>query len=72
DVKAYLLSRFTSKEHKRLDKWQKKYERNELNGYAASFDELILEYETQLIKGFKSEHEVLAWFKVEKLRGVHK
>ncbi|XP_052483845.1 uncharacterized protein LOC105784864 isoform X4 [Gossypium raimondii] len=32
DVEAYLLSRFTSKEHKRLDKWQKKCERNELNG----------------------------------------
>ncbi|KAH1095953.1 hypothetical protein J1N35_012874, partial [Gossypium stocksii] len=32
DVKAYLLSRFTSKAHKRLDKWQKKCQRNELNG----------------------------------------
>ncbi|KAH1095971.1 hypothetical protein J1N35_012892 [Gossypium stocksii] len=40
DIKAYLLSRFTSKEYKRLDKWQ----RIELNGYIASFDVLILEY----------------------------
>ncbi|KAK8307870.1 hypothetical protein V6Z12_D02G015400 [Gossypium hirsutum] len=127
DVKAYLLSRFTSKEHKRLDKWQKKCERNELNGkligrdvefklmgneLAPLFmvpqdDETREEYYindsvvnvffellkkrsdkfpnayinhysfsshlvTQLIEGFKSEHEVLAWLKVEKLRGVHK
>ncbi|KAK8307869.1 hypothetical protein V6Z12_D02G015300 [Gossypium hirsutum] len=127
DVKAYLLSRFTSKEHKRLDKWQKKCERNELNGkmigrdvefklmgneLAPLFmvpqdDETREEYYindsvvnvffellkkrsdefpnayinhysfsshlvTQLIEGLKSEHEVLAWFKVEKLRGVHK
>ncbi|KAA3485683.1 zinc finger BED domain-containing protein RICESLEEPER 1-like [Gossypium australe] len=32
DIKAYLLSRFTSKELKRLDKWQRKWQRNELNG----------------------------------------
>ncbi|MBA0784987.1 hypothetical protein Gotri_027276 [Gossypium trilobum] len=45
DVKSYLLSRFTSKDHKQLDKWQM----NELNGYVASFDELILEYEVIII-----------------------
>ncbi|KAL1110831.1 hypothetical protein V6Z11_D02G013800 [Gossypium hirsutum] len=61
DIKAYLLSRFTSKEYKRLDKWRK----DELNGYIASFD-------TQLIQESRSELEVLIWFKAEKLRGVHK
>ncbi|KAK8364885.1 hypothetical protein V6Z12_A02G013100 [Gossypium hirsutum] len=114
DIKVYLLSRFTKKEHKRLDKWQ----RNELNGYIASkilapllmvpqSDETRKEYyindsvvnaffellkkrydkfpntyinhysfdsqiAAQLIQGSRSEHEVLIWFKAEKLRGVHK
>ncbi|KAL1180954.1 hypothetical protein V6Z11_A02G013800 [Gossypium hirsutum] len=123
DIKAYLLSRFTSKEHKRLDKWQ----RNELNGkligrdkkfkfqgeilapllmvpqsdetrkecyindsVVNAFFELLKkrsdefsntyinhysfdsQIAAQLIKGCRSELEVLNWFKAEKLRGVHK
>ncbi|KAH1095973.1 hypothetical protein J1N35_012894 [Gossypium stocksii] len=122
DIKAYLLSRFTSKEHKRLDKWQ----RNELNGkligrdkkfkfqgeilapllmmpqsdetrkkyyindsVVNAFFELLKkrsdtfpntyinhysfdsQIAAQLIQGSRSEHEVLIWFKAEKLRGVH-
>ncbi|TYH88555.1 hypothetical protein ES332_D01G195100v1 [Gossypium tomentosum] len=116
DVKSYLLSRFTSKDHKQLDKWQ----RNELNEFKlmgnefahlfmvpqddetrkkyyindsvivnAFFELLKKRFEsfpnayinhysfsshlaTQLIEGFKSEHEVLTWFKAEKLTGEQK
>ncbi|KAH1095954.1 hypothetical protein J1N35_012875 [Gossypium stocksii] len=48
---------------KRSDKFLNSY----INHY--SFNSHLA---TQLITGFKSEHEVLACFKVEKLRGVHK
>ncbi|KAB2045690.1 hypothetical protein ES319_D01G178500v1, partial [Gossypium barbadense] len=116
DVKSYLLSRFTSKDHKQLDKWQ----RNELNEFKLmgnefahlfmvpqddetrkkyyindsvivnAFFELLKKRSesfpnayinhysfsshlaTQLIEGFKSEHEVLTWFKAEKLTGEQK
>ncbi|MBA0823773.1 hypothetical protein Goarm_020479 [Gossypium armourianum] len=47
----------------RFDRFPKAY----INHY--SFDSQIV---TSLIQGSRSEHELLAWFKVEKLRGVHK
>ncbi|KAK8307874.1 hypothetical protein V6Z12_D02G015700 [Gossypium hirsutum] len=123
DVRTYLVSSFTNKEKKRLNRWK----RSELSGkkigrdkefqlmgenltpllVAPHCDETLREYyiddsvvntffkllkkrsdkfpnvyikhysfdsqiATFLIKGSKLEDEVLAWFKDEKLRGVHK
>ncbi|TYJ44854.1 hypothetical protein E1A91_A02G013700v1 [Gossypium mustelinum] len=123
DVRAYLVSRFTGKENKRLNRWQTNELIGKLIGRDKEFflmgdklapllmvphgDETRKEYyiddsvvntffkllkkrsdrfpkayinhysfdsqiATSLIQGSRSEHEVLAWFKAEKLRGAHK
>ncbi|MBA0827556.1 hypothetical protein Goarm_012328, partial [Gossypium armourianum] len=123
DVRAYLVSRFTGKENKRLNRWKTNELIGKLIGRDKEFclmgdklvpllmvphaDETRKEYyigdsvvntffkllkkrsdrfpkayinhysfdsqiATSLIQGSRSEHEVLAWFKAEKLRGAHK
>ncbi|KAB2092200.1 hypothetical protein ES319_A02G013000v1 [Gossypium barbadense] len=123
DVRTYLVSSFTDKEKKRLNRWERSELSGKLIGRDKEFklmdekltpllmvphcDETLMGYyiddsvvnaffkllkkrsdkypnvyikhysfdpqiATCLIKGSKLEGEVLAWFKAEKLRGVHK
>ncbi|KAH1095961.1 hypothetical protein J1N35_012882 [Gossypium stocksii] len=62
-IDDYVVNTFFKLLKKRSDRFPKTY----INHY--SFDSQIA---TSLIQGSRSEHEVLAWFKAEKLRDAHK